>query len=113
MLLQWDCDTWLILDTRSDHFGKVVECPYEYFYNRGALDDLDLPSFNGFPDWIEYLEDKWFGVPPCGRTSAGTILPKFLGIIPFVKWKGTWTLVYYDTYFDPSPDPRTVDMWEW
>ncbi|PPR04692.1 hypothetical protein CVT26_015017 [Gymnopilus dilepis] len=79
----WNCETWLIFDTGSPHFGKVVECP-PFHFSRRTLSDVTYTSAH--PDWIDYLERKWFGVPPCGRASTGTRIPSFLVVHAFYDW---------------------------
>ena len=73
-----NCETWLVLDSSSPYHGKVLEPPCDSLSHASTV--TLSPSALGAapsacPDWIEYLEQRWFG-----RTSEskGAVLPRFI-----------------------------------
>ena len=93
VFLQWDGETWFMLDGSSEYYGKVMEYPVNYGAAEGIFSDdsLGLPPA-ACPDWIVYLEMRWLGKPPCGRrTSVRVKVPQ-------------WTRdVYMRTRMDKKP----------
>ncbi|PPR03807.1 hypothetical protein CVT26_001002, partial [Gymnopilus dilepis] len=76
--IKLNCETWLVLDSSSPHHGKVLEAPCDSLSHASTV--TLSPSALGVapsacPDWIEYLEQRWFG-----RTSEskGAVLPRFI-----------------------------------
>ncbi|KAF8911428.1 hypothetical protein CPB84DRAFT_1957867 [Gymnopilus junonius] len=75
---EFDCDTWLVFDEESKYFGKVLECPNLYSADVGKIPrEFQYRAKEEFPDWIQYLEQRWHGIAPCGRQTSGNIIPRF------------------------------------
>ncbi|PPR05298.1 hypothetical protein CVT26_011635 [Gymnopilus dilepis] len=89
ILSQWDHETWLMLDPQSPYFGKVMDYPLNFGASGGVFSEETLgltPA--ACPDWITYLEARWFGRVPRGHalgiseSVTRTAIPRVMVDLP-------------------------------
>ncbi|KAF8886666.1 hypothetical protein CPB84DRAFT_1537360 [Gymnopilus junonius] len=82
----WDCNIWMVFSKKSPLFGKVLEVHNGHFPTTDErFAQHKVKTADDCFDWIEYLELRWDGTPPCGGNSRGTVIPSFTLDVPVVR----------------------------